>query len=133
MGDSAIPVLGFLDRVHLPLTMRDNVLVPYQRRPRGNLTREIRLGSIEKSFGRIAEEVRTRYTIGYTSHEPFVDGKYRKIEVKVLKPDLTVLAPQGYWPSAMMERQQRATQPAVIAALAGNSATRLTARVGRDG
>lgn len=112
VGDSAIPVLGFLDRVHLPLTMRDNVLVAYQRQTSGQIDSEMRLGSIEKSFGRIAEEVRTRYTIGYTSHEPFVDGKYRKIEVKVLKPDLTVLAEPGYWPSALMERQQRATQPA---------------------
>jgi len=112
VGDNAIPVLGFLDRVHLPLTMRDNVLVSYQRQTSGQLDSEVRLGSIEKSFGRIAEEVRTRYTIGYTSHEPFVDGKYRKWEVKVLKPDLTVLAPQGYWPSALMERQQRVTQPA---------------------
>jgi VWFA-related protein len=111
VGDNAIPVLGFLDRVHLPLTMRDNVLVTYQRQTAGQLDSEIRLGSIEKSFGRIAEEVRTRYTIGYTSREPFVDGKYRKIEVKVLQPDLTVLAPPGYWPSAIMERQQRATQP----------------------
>jgi VWFA-related protein len=112
VGDNAIPVLGFLDRIHLPLTMRDNVLVAYQRDTAGQLDAEIRLGSIEKSFGRIAEEVRTRYTIGYTSHEPFVDGKYRKIEVKVLKPDLTVLAEPGYWPSALMERQQRATLPA---------------------
>lgn len=112
VGDNAIPVLGFLDRIHLPLTMRDNVLVAYQRATAGQLDSEIRLGSIEKSFGQIAEEVRTRYTIGYTSHEPFVDGKYRKIEVKVLKPDLTVIAPPGYYPSAIMERQQRATQPA---------------------
>ena len=111
VGDNAIPVLGFLDRVHLPLTMRDNVLITYQRETAGQLDSEIRLGSIEKSFSRIAEEVRTRYTIGYTSHEPFVDGKYRKWEVKVLKPDLTVMAPRGYWPSAIMERQQRATQP----------------------
>jgi VWFA-related protein len=111
VGDNAIPVLGFLDRIHLPLTMRDNVLVAYQRATAGQVDSEIRLGSIEKSFGRIAEEVRTRYTIGYTSHEPFVDGKYRKIEIKVLKPDLTVLAEPGYWPSALMERQQRATAP----------------------
>jgi VWFA-related protein len=112
VGDTAIPVLGFLDRIHLPLTMRDNVLITYQRETAGQLDSEIRLGSIEKSFSRIAEEVRTRYTIGYTSHEPFVDGKYRKWEVKVLKPDLTVMAPRGYYPSAIMERQQRATQPA---------------------
>jgi VWFA-related protein len=112
VGDSALPIEGFLDRIHLPLMMRDNVLVAYQRATAGQIDAEIRLGSIEKSFGRIAEEVRTRYTIGYISHEPFVDDKFRKWEIKVLKPDLTVMAPEGYWPSALMARQQRIAQPA---------------------
>jgi len=104
-------VLGFLDRVHLPLTMRDNVLVTYQRQTAGQLDAEVRLDSIEKSFGRIAKKS-ARVTPSVHVARAVVDGKYRKWEVKVLKPDLTVLAPQGYYPSALMERQERATQPA---------------------
>jgi hypothetical protein len=44
--------------------------------------------------------------LGYYTHEPFVDGKYRKIEVVVLNhgTNLTVLAKSGYWPAAMQVR-----------------------------
>jgi len=113
VGTSSVPVLGLLDRVHLPLMMRDNVLPAYARETGGNFDSEFRTMSIQKSFARIAEEVRTKYTVGYTTHEPFLDGKYRKLEIKVLHPDLTVIAPPGYWPRAM---EMRPRPPAVPAA-----------------
>lgn len=101
VGDSSLPVVGFLDRIHLPLMMRDNVLPAYANATGGNFDAEFRTGSIERSFSQIAEEVRTQYTLGYYTHEPFIDGKYRKVEVRVLRPNLTVIAKQGYYPSAM--------------------------------
>ncbi len=58
-----------------------------------------RLG-LKKSFAKITEEVRNQYTIGYYTREPFIDGKYRNVEVKVLRPNLSVLAKKGYWPTA---------------------------------
>jgi len=100
VGDSALPVTGFLDRMHLPLTMRDNILPAYANATGGNFDSEFRQGGIETSFAKIAEEVRTQYTIGYYTHEPFIDGKYRQIEVKVLRPNLTVIAKKGYYPTA---------------------------------
>jgi VWFA-related protein len=113
VGTSGVPVLDLLDRVHLPLMMRDNVLLAYGRFTGGNFDSEFRPQSIEKSFARIAAEVRSKYTVGYTTHEPFLDGKYRKLEIKVLHPDLTVIAPPGYWPRAM---EMRPRPPAVPAA-----------------
>jgi VWFA-related protein len=98
VGDSAVWGMGFLDRVHLPLMMRDNVLPPYAYATGGNIDSEFRTASIEKSFARVALEARTRYTVGYRTSEPWVDGKYRKIDINVLLPDLTVIAPPGYWP-----------------------------------
>jgi VWFA-related protein len=98
VGDSAVWGMGFLDRVHLPLMMRDNVLPPYAYATGGNIDSEFRTASIEKSFVRVALEARTRYTVGYRTSEPWVDGKYRKIDINVLLPDLTVIAPPGYWP-----------------------------------
>ena len=53
-----------------------------------------------QSFAKIAEEVRTQYTVGYYTHEPFIDGKYRSLEVRVLRPNLTVIAKPGYYPTA---------------------------------
>jgi VWFA-related protein len=100
VGDSALPVTGFLDRMHLPLMMRDNILPAYANATGGNFDGEFRQKGIETSFAKITEEVRTQYTIGYYTHEPFIDGKYRQIEVKVLRPNLTVLAKKGYYPTA---------------------------------
>ncbi len=100
VGDSSLPVVGFLDRIHLPLTMRDNVLQAYAKQTGGNFEAEFRQHGIEDSFAKIAQEVRTQYTIGYYTHEPFIDGKYRSIEVKVMRPNLTVIAKAGYYPTA---------------------------------
>jgi VWFA-related protein len=100
VGDSAVWGVGFLDRMRLPLTMRDNILPAYANATGGNFMGEYRQGGIEQSFAKIAEEVRTQYTVGYYTHEPFIDGKYRQIEVKVLRPNLTVIAKKGYYPTA---------------------------------
>jgi VWFA-related protein len=100
VGDSALPVTGFLDRIHLPLMMRDNALPAYANATGGNFDGEFRQKGIENSFAKIAEEVRTQYTVGYYTHEPFIDGKYRQVEVKVLRPNLTVIAKKGYYPTA---------------------------------
>jgi VWFA-related protein len=109
VGSSALPVTGFLDRMHLPLTMRDNILPAYAKSTGGNFDGEFRQKGIEESFAKIATEVRTQYTIGYYTHEPFIDGKYRSVEVKVLRPNLTVLSKPGYWPTA-----QENTPPAIV-------------------
>lgn len=100
VGDSSLPVIGFLNHMHLPLSMRDNVLPAYTLATGGNLDGEFRQKGIEQSFAKIAEELQTQYTIGYYTHEPFIDGKYRTIEVKVLRPNLTVIAKKGYYPTA---------------------------------
>ena len=100
VGDSAEFGVGYVDHFHIPLMMRDNVLPTYVNATGGQLFAEYRTNSIEKSFSAIAEEARTQYTVGYYSREPFIDGKYRKLEVRVLHPGLTVIAKDGYYPSA---------------------------------
>jgi VWFA-related protein len=100
VGDSALPIIGFLDKIHLPLTMRDNVLVSYTNATGGNLEAELRQRGIEESFQKIFEEVRTQYMVGYYSHEPFIDGKYRTLDVRIMRPSLTVIAKKGYYPTA---------------------------------
>ena len=100
VGDSSLPVIGFLDKIHIPLTMRDNILPAYTNETGGNLDAEFRQKGIEESFQKIFEEVRTQYTIGYYTHEPFIDGKFRTVDVRVMRPSLTVLAKKGYYPTA---------------------------------
>ena len=98
-------VVGMLDHIHVPLMMRENVLIKYKDATGGNVDPEFREGGIQRSFAKIAEEVRHQYTLGYYTHEPFIDGKYRKLEVVVIghgsNKDITVIAKSGYWPSAM--------------------------------
>jgi len=100
VGDSSMPGLGFMDRFHLPFQMRDDVLPRYAAATGGQVDPEFRTKGIETSFSKITEEVRNQYTVGYYTHEAFIDGKFRKTEVRVLKPNLTVVAKEGYWPSA---------------------------------
>ncbi len=94
-----IPGTGFMNSLHLPFQMRDNILPVYANATGGQIDPEFRQKGIEESFARITEEVRTQYTVGYYSHEPFIDGKYRTIEVKVLRPNLDVIAKKGYYPA----------------------------------
>lgn len=113
VGDSAIPGVGFLDRIHLPLTMQDNALPRYVSATGGQMDYEFRQGGIERSFARIAEESRTQYTLDYYSHEPVLDGKYRKVEVQVMRPSLQITAPQGYFPTPVNTAPMASTPSAI--------------------
>jgi len=104
VGDSARWGEGYLSRFHLPATMRDNILIQYTAATGGTLDTERDLNGIEKSYAKIAEEARTQYTLGYISHQPFIDGKYRKIDVRVDRPGVDVIAKPGYYPSASDQR-----------------------------
>ncbi|ADW70092.1 VWA domain-containing protein [Granulicella tundricola] len=110
-GDASVEGLGFIERIHVPLMMRDNNLKAYTDATGGALFAEYRQKAIETSFSQVTEQVRTQYTIGYYSREPFIDGKYRKLEVQILKPNLNVIAKDGYFPSASQASRQRPTAP----------------------
>jgi len=87
--------------------MRDDVLPRYAAATGGQTDPEFSIKGIESSFAKITELVRTQYTAGYYTHEPFIDGKFRKVEVRILRPNLNVISKEGYFPSAM-----EATHPA---------------------
>ena len=102
VGDSSVPGLAFMDRMHLPLMMRDNILPLYASATGGQTNSGYRTPTIETSFQKITEEVRTMYTVGFYSREPFLDGKYRTLEVRVLGhgEKLTIITKPGYFPMA---------------------------------
>jgi len=99
VGDSATPYVGFLDRYHIPFTMKENILPQYAAQTGGEAVSEYRVRGIEESFAKIAEDVRVQYTVGYYSNEPATDAKFRTVEVQVLKPGLDVIAKKGYYPT----------------------------------
>ncbi len=100
VGDSARWGEGYISRIHLPFTMYDNILYKYIAATGGAPDSERDLNGIERSYAKIAEEARTQYTLGYYTHQPFIDGKFRKIDVRVDRPALEVIAKTGYYPNA---------------------------------
>jgi VWFA-related protein len=102
VGDSARWGEGYLSRFHLPMQMNDNVLIKYTQATGGSLDSENKTNGIEKSYAHIAEEARTQYTLGYYSHQPAIDSRYRSIEVRVDRPskEIEVTAKPGYYPTA---------------------------------
>jgi VWFA-related protein len=100
VGDSARFGEGHVSRMHLPFTMYDNILYKYIAATGGEPDYERGVNGIEKSYAKIAEEARNQYTLGYYSHQPVIDGKFRKIEVRLDRPGMEVVAKTGYYPSA---------------------------------
>ena len=100
VGDSARWGEGYLSRFHIPGTMNENILIKYAQNTGGSLDAEASVNGIVRSYAKIAEEARTQYTLGYISHQPVLDSKFRAIDVRVERPGLEVIAKRGYYPSA---------------------------------
>jgi len=100
VGDSARWGEGYVSRIHLPFTMYDNILFKYTAATGGDLDSERGTNGIEKSYAKITEEARARYQLGYMSHKSVYDDRYRKIDVRVNRPNVEVIAKQGYYPSS---------------------------------
>lgn len=52
---------------------------------------------IARGLGRVDEEIRSRYTLGYQSTDPNFDGSFRKIKLEVRRPDVEVVTRPGYY------------------------------------
>ena len=48
-------------------------------------------------YSQIADELASQYTIGYTSKNPRRDGGWRRIDVRVTRPNVTARAKRGYY------------------------------------
>ena len=53
--------------------------------------------NLRQGFDRVDSDLRNYYLIGYTPTNATYDGTFRKIEVKVKRPGLTVAARKGYF------------------------------------
>jgi VWFA-related protein len=61
-------------------------------------------------MGRIAEESRAYYLLGYTPSNAARDGGFRKIAVRVGREDVKVRARKGYYPSVQVARAAQADE-----------------------
>ena len=52
---------------------------------------------IAKGLGRVDDEMRSRYTLGYQSTDANFDGGFRKVKLEVRRPDVEVVTRPGYY------------------------------------
>lgn len=101
VGDTAHWGVEWADRIHVPFTgVYDNILYRYTVATGGDYYAEGNVNGIERSYAKIAEQARDQYTLGYLSHESIYDDKFRRVEVRVDRPNVTVISMDGYYPSA---------------------------------
>jgi VWFA-related protein len=61
---------------------------------------------IDKGMKRIVDDLTSYYLLGYTSTNGKLDGRYRKITVRVKRPDVDVRARRGYRAATQKEVEQ---------------------------
>jgi len=52
---------------------------------------------VEGAYEKVLAEIKGQYHLGYLSANPATDGAWRKVEIKVKRPDLRVRARKGYF------------------------------------
>jgi len=55
------------------------------------------VSDLNNVYGQIADELSSQYTVGYTSRNPKRDGSWRRVVVRVTRPNLTARTKQGYF------------------------------------
>lgn len=75
----------------------DSVLKRYAEQTGGRVIEVTRMEDTAQAFREIAEELRTQYSLGYTSSNTRRDGSFRKIQVKIRNHNYKVLARRGYY------------------------------------
>ena len=55
------------------------------------------LSELAGVYGQISDELSSQYTVGYTSRNPKRDGSWRRVVVRVNRPNLTARTKLGYF------------------------------------
>ncbi len=63
----------------------------------GEETDEISLKELDRSFADLAERLRTQYVLGFYSTNEKRDGSFRKLDVRIKKPNYIARARTGYY------------------------------------
>jgi VWFA-related protein len=103
---AAIPIYDKLDRIRMPGFGYANILPRYASDTAGEMFARFDRQSIEQAYGEIMDTARNQYTLGYTTRAT-PSSAYRTIEVKVHRPNLIVIAKQGYYPLPPQRTQGR--------------------------
>lgn len=94
---AAIPIYDRLNRIRFPGFGYGNILPKYASATAGETFAAFDRGTIEEAYSRITDRARNQYTLGYNTRAT-ASSSYRSIEVRVHRPNLNVIAKQGYYP-----------------------------------
>jgi len=94
---AAIPIYDRLNRIRFPGFGYGNILPRYASDTAGQTYAAFDRAAIEDAYSRITDVARNQYTLGYNTRAT-ASSSYRTIEVRVHRPNLTVIAKQGYYP-----------------------------------
>ncbi len=106
VGDTAMPVYGTLQKIHLPAQGYGNILPKYARATGGQTFSEISQHAIETAYSQITLAAKNQYTLGYLAQDT-KSSAYRDIEVRVFKPDVKVITRAGYYPLPPLPPESR--------------------------
>ena len=70
--------------------------LPDGRRP-GEETDDVALKELDRTFTDLAERLRTQYVLGFFSTNEKRDGSFRKLDVRIKKPNSVARARIGYY------------------------------------
>lgn len=94
---AAIPIYDQANRIRVPGFGSGNILPRYVSDTACDMMAEFDRQAIEQAYAKITNTARNQYTLGYTT-KATKSGSFRNIEVRVLRPNMKVYAPQGYYP-----------------------------------
>jgi VWFA-related protein len=94
---AATPIYDKANRIRIPGFGTGNILPRYVSDTAGDMMAEFDRAGIEQAYSKISDAARNQYTLGYTT-QATKSSSFRSIEVRVLRPNLSVFAKQGYYP-----------------------------------
>jgi Ca-activated chloride channel homolog len=101
-SETAIFCVGLRDSTVAPsgtlrLQEADFVLRQLAQQTGGRTFFPNQLSDLTAVYGQISEELSSQYTLGYTSHNLRRDGAWRRIAVRLKRPNVTPRTRQGYF------------------------------------
>ena len=105
---AAIPIYDKANRVRVPGFGTGNILPRYVSDTAGDMMAEFDRQGIEQAYAKISDTARNQYTLGYTT-QATKSSAFRSIDVRVLRPNLNVVAKEGYYP--LPPQPQQAPKP----------------------
>lgn len=97
-SDVTIYSVGFLD--HQPSTTRTLQrarLAQIAEATGGQAFFPSSMKDVDMAYDKVVAQIRAQYSLGYSSTNVKQDGQWRKVEIKVRRPELRIQARQGYF------------------------------------